>query len=102
MADKPRKHAIALHPYCGTSSGGRYLSFSAGARIEVVEEREVGGWWAGKLGGKLGWFPSSYCRVESAPAPAQSEPSLLGDEITTPAAGPKGAISPSKRPPVMT
>ena len=47
---------------------------------------------AGKLGGKLGWFPSSYCRVESAPAPAQSEPSLLGDEITTPAAGPKGAI----------
>ena len=37
-------------------------------QIEVnrVEEREEGGWWAGRLDGKLGWFPSSFCTIETA------------------------------------
>ena len=48
----------------GGSGDSRYLTFAAGARIEVVEERESGGWWAGKLNGKLGWFPSSFCTIE--------------------------------------
>ena len=36
--------------------------------IEVVEQREEGGWWAGRLRGRLGWFPSSFTTLsESAP-----------------------------------
>ena len=77
---------VAVAQYAWTGSGGsgdsRYLTFSAGARIEVVEVRETGGWWAGKLDGKLGWFPSSFCTIEEvaqpsarpAAAPAQPAP----------------------------
>ena len=33
----------------GKGRSGRYLRFQKDARIEVVEEREAGGWWAGRL-----------------------------------------------------
>ena len=68
--------AVAQYAWSGSNSSedNKYLSFTAGARIEIVEEREEGGWWAGRLEGRLGWFPSSFCTVESAtptaPAPA--------------------------------
>ena len=43
-----KKLAIAQHAWSATGSqdSKRYLSFAAGAQIEVVEEREAGGWWA--------------------------------------------------------
>ena len=48
--DVPVKIAVAQHAWSAAASGTqdakRYLSFPAGARIEVVEEREAGGWWA--------------------------------------------------------
>lgn len=86
------KVAIALHAWSGSSNeqssdSKRYLTFGPGARIDVVEEREHGGWWAGRLDGRLGWFPSSFCRIEedvpeadllgaasSVPAQPQSQP----------------------------
>ena len=61
-----KRYAVALHDWAGAPSTEekRYLIFSAGARIEIIEEREAGGWWAGRLDGKLGWFPSSFCTIE--------------------------------------
>ena len=43
-----KKLAIAQHAWSATGSqdSKRYLSFAAGAQIEIVEEREAGGWWA--------------------------------------------------------
>ena len=53
MAPKMVQHetkrlAIAQHAWSSTGSqdSKRYLSFAAGAQIEIVEEREAGGWWA--------------------------------------------------------
>ena len=43
------KVAVANFAWAGASGGSgdsRYLTFSAGTRIDVVEEREPGGWWA--------------------------------------------------------
>ena len=52
---QPTRIAVAEHAWSaassGTSDAKRYLSFPAGARIEIVEEREAGGWWAGRLDG---------------------------------------------------
>ena len=66
-----RKLAIAQHAWSATSSGTqdskRYLSFAVGAQIEIVEEREAGGWWAGRLDGKLGWFPVSFGEAYAVP-----------------------------------
>ena len=42
------------------------LTFSAGTRIEIVRQGDPGGWWLGRLNGKKGWFPSSYCTIEKA------------------------------------
>ena len=43
-----KKLAITQHAWSATGSqdSKRYLSFAAGAQIEIVEEREAGGWWA--------------------------------------------------------
>lgn len=83
MPDK-RRFAIAQHAWAPTGGGdnSKYLSFASGDRIEVVEERESGGWWAGRLKGKLGWFPSSFCTIVSD----DPEPTLLLD--LEPAAAP--------------
>lgn len=63
------KTAVALHPWQGDGTADR-LSFAAGDRITVLEEREPDGWWMGELNGKRGWFPSAFCRIEAAGAPA--------------------------------
>ncbi|KOO31915.1 hypothetical protein Ctob_015016, partial [Chrysochromulina tobinii] len=73
------KVAVALHDWAAAPSSDekRYLTFSKDDRIEVIEEREAGGWWAGSLHGKVGWFPSSFCRVEDSaatPAPPPAAP----------------------------
>ena len=39
---------------------GGYLTFPAGAQIEVTFEGEPNGWWEGKLGTTQGWFPAAY------------------------------------------
>ena len=88
MADKPRKHAIALHPYSGTSSGGRYLSFSAGARIEVVRSARSAAA-GGKLGGKLGW--SRRRTAASSPRRRRRRASLAAGDETHARRRPKGA-----------
>ena len=63
----PKKIAIALHAWQGDGGGKRCLTFRAGDRIRVIEAREAGGWWAGSLDGRQGWFPSSFCRIEDEP-----------------------------------
>ena len=102
--------AVALHPWTGgpTHDMKRYLAFEGGARIEVVEEREPGGWWAGKLDGKLGWFPSSFCRIEKAPAAvadllggssASTPPSSMAREASSLAALTPTSATPTSRQP---
>ena len=86
------KVAIALHAWSGSSDAAsdnkRYLTFPAGAKIAVVEEREEGGWWAGRLDGRLGWFPSSFCRIEEEPdadaSPAKPTLSQMKSEEAVP------------------
>ena len=56
--------AIAKHDFVGQSEAE--LSFRAGARIIVTGEREPGDWWKGEMGGKRGFFPSSFCEVYRA------------------------------------
>jgi hypothetical protein len=43
---------------------GVYLDFKKGMRIEVVKRGEPAGWWLGRLDGKKGWFPVSYCHLQ--------------------------------------
>ena len=113
------KVAVALHDWAAAPSSDekRYLTFSKDDRIEIIEEREAGGWWAGSLHGKVGWFPSSFCRVEDLaatpappPAPPQASRNPLSDLATlftsAPAAAPALADqsssvrkTPSKPPP---
>jgi hypothetical protein len=65
----PMMVAIALYDWSsglGESSGGeeqQYLSFAAGDQIEVTEEGEENGWWAGTLNGRVGWFPVGFCSI---------------------------------------
>ena len=75
------KIAVALHAWSGDGGGKRCLTFTTGDRIKVIEARETGGWWAGSLDGRQGWFPSSFCRIEHEP-----EEDLLG--LGTDAAAP--------------
>ena len=45
----PSNYLPSNYAWAGTGSQDskrRYLSFAAGAQIEIVEEREAGGWWA--------------------------------------------------------
>ena len=64
-----RTIAIAKHDFVGQSE--TELSFKAGARIVVTNEREPGDWWKGEIDGKRGFFPSSFCEVcEEDVAPA--------------------------------
>ena len=60
------RYVRGLHAWSGDAANG-ILSFSAGTRIEVVEEGDAGGWWRGRLDGVEGWFPSSYCETEEEP-----------------------------------
>ena len=50
MESETKRLAITQHAWSAAPSGSqdtkRYLSFAAGAKIEIVEEREAGGWWA--------------------------------------------------------
>ncbi|GAB5364594.1 hypothetical protein AAMO2058_000983200 [Amorphochlora amoebiformis] len=39
------------------------ISLKKGDIIEVIEKGEEGGWWRGRLNGKEGYFPISYCTV---------------------------------------
>ena len=56
---------VSTQAWGGEGSDGApgYLLFESGATIEVLEVREPGGWWAGRMvGGAIGWFPSAFCR----------------------------------------
>ena len=113
-----KKVAIAIHAWQGDGGGKRCLTFEAGDRIKVIEAREAGGWWAGSLDGRQGWFPSSFCRVEDEPddvdlldisgaspssasktplqsplsqQPQQQQPSLIGEPLATSEAKPAAA-----------
>ena len=77
QAKPAQRYALTTHAWEGVSEqdshsepGKEYLSFPAGARIEISELGEAGGWWKGKLGGKVGWFPSPYARLVSSAAVA--------------------------------
>merc|ERR1712185_85020 len=82
------KIAVAQHAWTGDGGNGdsRYLTFSAGARIEVVTIREAGGWWAGKLDGKFGWFPSSFCIIEDVAPPKPAAVPAVGTPLAHPLA----------------
>ena len=59
--------AVASHGWDGVGTAGEeggYLVFPEGARIELLEECEAVGWWKGRLNGKVGYFPSTYTKVE--------------------------------------
>ena len=56
-APKVIGHVTALYDYHSTTPEN--LSFSKGDVIPVV--KEIKGWWAGLLDGKLGLVPSNYC-----------------------------------------
>jgi len=87
----PKRWAVAQHVWSSASGGAdsKYLSFSVDDRIEIVESREEGGWWAGRLNGKLGWFPSSFCTITEEVMAAPVLIDLTEDE--EPAAPPPAA-----------
>ena len=68
----PAKVGVASHAWVGEDvpGEGEFLHFSGGARIDILEEREAGGWWKGRVDGKEGWFPSSYIIIAAAAPPA--------------------------------
>ena len=101
------KIAVAQHAWTGDGGNGdsRYLTFSAGARIEVVTIREAGGWWAGKLDGKFGWFPSSFCIIEDVAPPKPAAVPAVGAPLAHPLAAtldPLQDTSPLERQPSRT
>lgn len=60
---KKRETAVALYDYEAQAEGD--LSFTAGARIEVVTRSdEENDWWTGKLNGVQGVFPGNYVQLE--------------------------------------
>ena len=68
--------------------------------VEVVEEREAGGWWAGRLDGRLGWFPSSFCRIHdsddapgSASSASASPASADAKKLTAPSLAPPSSAA---------
>ena len=64
--DGPRV-LVSLHAWNGegtSGAAGGYLLFGIGARLDVLEEGEAGDWWWGRLDGKEGWFPSSFCTLD--------------------------------------
>ena len=63
---KAVKVAIAQQAFDASNmpgAQGTYLTFSKGARIEVLQEGEPGAWWRGKLDGAEGWFPVGFCKI---------------------------------------
>ena len=62
------KFAEAIHAWDGGENGPQegYLTFSEGARIQIIEEHGADDWWHGKLNGVEGWFPASF--VTTVPA----------------------------------
>ncbi|XP_055329501.1 intersectin-2-like [Paramacrobiotus metropolitanus] len=55
---------IALYQYQSDVEGD--LNFMAGEIIQVVQKD--GDWWTGKVGNRIGIFPSNYVKEQSAPA----------------------------------
>ena len=83
---RPRKIMVAQYAWESKSTAEpptKYLKFAKGARIEVITERQTSGWWAGKLDGRIGWFPSTFCKVEAAePAvPAAASDAASGTQL---------------------
>jgi hypothetical protein len=69
--------AMAIFPWKGRKDN--QLSFPKNAVITVRKQGES--WWAGELGGRVGWFPRSYVKLignenvmHAAPQP-QADPS---------------------------
>ena len=78
-----RTIAIAKHDFLGQSE--TELTFQAGARITVITEREPGDWWKGEIGGKRGFFPSSFCDIcrERAISTETLPPDLKKTQLAT-------------------
>ena len=60
--------AIAKFKYNSTREDE--LSLNKGDEV-IVMEKEADGWWRGRCGTKIGWFPFNY--VEETPVPAASQ-----------------------------
>jgi hypothetical protein len=59
------QRAVALYPYKASKTDE--LDFEKGDCITVTRTVD-GGWWEGRLGDKLGWFPSNYVAIEDEAA----------------------------------
>ena len=71
-------NAIAKYKYCGSREDE--LSLEKGDAV-VVMEKEADGWWRGRCGNRIGWFPFNYVEEvidspekASAAAASASEP----------------------------
>lgn len=67
--DHGRVVVLAVARY--SAVGDTELSFDIGDTIEVLK-CDVSGWWEGVCRGRVGWFPSNFCKVRSVcrtPAP---------------------------------
>lgn len=56
VTDDIVEYYIANYPYASVEQGD--LSFSAGEMITVL--KKDGDWWTGKIGERIGIFPSNY------------------------------------------
>ena len=67
--EKPKVYATSTHAWDGDggTEGLSYLVFPEDVRIEILEEREAGGWWKGKV---------RSARLERTHAAAASCPSM--------------------------
>ena len=57
------RHCVAQFDYAGGHRADEIL-FKEGERIELVDDRSEPGWWKGRLGDVVGWFPAAYVEVE--------------------------------------
>ena len=68
--------AIAKYKYCGSREDE--LSLEKGDAV-IVMEKEADGWWRGRCGNRIGWFPFNYVEETSAAVPPlQEKPFICG------------------------
>lgn len=101
--------AVALYDYDAVEEGE--LNFAEGAQIEILL-KDDSGWWKGKVGEDVGWFPAEYIKEvpqQQSPRSADPPPALpalpsqarMQSQIVTPG-GPTSAPVPApvtSRPP---
>jgi SH3 domain len=80
------EYYVAIYPYQSVEAGD--LSFEAGDMMVVT--KKDGEWWTGKIGDRIGLFPSNYVQISDqtpAPAPAPAPEPVADPVVETKVSG---------------